>query len=122
MSATPTKICVVCGREMTWRRKWANNWDQVRYCSDACRRQGISDTDRMLERAILELLANRSAEKTICPSEAAKRVGGEQWRALNEPVRRAARRLVAEGKILICQQGKPVDPSRARGAIRLKKV
>ncbi|WP_323808905.1 DUF2256 domain-containing protein [Zeimonas arvi] len=23
---------------MTWRRRWARCWDEVRYCSDACRR------------------------------------------------------------------------------------
>ena len=35
----PTKICVVCGRPFTWRRKWARVWDEVRYCSEACRRR-----------------------------------------------------------------------------------
>ncbi|RIA56246.1 hypothetical protein BXY53_1349 [Dichotomicrobium thermohalophilum] len=34
----PTKTCSVCGRAFTWRRKWARVWDQVRYCSQACRR------------------------------------------------------------------------------------
>ncbi|MDP3521109.1 MAG: DUF2256 domain-containing protein [Hydrogenophaga sp.] len=33
----PSKPCVVCGRTMTWRKAWAKNWDEVRYCSDACR-------------------------------------------------------------------------------------
>ncbi|MSZ56284.1 MAG: DUF2256 domain-containing protein [Actinobacteria bacterium] len=33
------KICVVCGRPFEWRRKWARDWDQVRYCSDQCRAQ-----------------------------------------------------------------------------------
>jgi hypothetical protein len=37
-----------------------------------------------------------------------------------EPARAAARRLVAAGKILITQQGQPVDPSTAKGPIRLK--
>lgn len=34
----PVKICPVCGRPFTWRRKWAKDWAQVRYCSDACRK------------------------------------------------------------------------------------
>lgn len=38
-SALPSKPCAVCGRPMTWRRAWAKNWDQVRYCSEACRRR-----------------------------------------------------------------------------------
>lgn len=33
----PVKTCVTCGRPFTWRKKWALNWDQVKYCSDACR-------------------------------------------------------------------------------------
>ncbi len=37
--ALPRKICVVCGREMVWRKAWAKNWAEVRYCSDACRRR-----------------------------------------------------------------------------------
>ena len=38
-AALPHKICVTCGREMTWRKSWAKNWADVKYCSDACRRQ-----------------------------------------------------------------------------------
>ncbi len=36
-SALPSKPCAACGREMTWRKSWAKNWDEVKYCSDACR-------------------------------------------------------------------------------------
>ncbi|OYW66106.1 MAG: DUF2256 domain-containing protein [Hydrogenophilales bacterium 16-64-46] len=35
----PSKPCAVCGRPMSWRRAWAKNWDEVQYCSDACRRK-----------------------------------------------------------------------------------
>ena len=35
----PSKPCVACGRPMSWRRAWARNWDEVRYCSEACRRR-----------------------------------------------------------------------------------
>ncbi|MGB4346797.1 MAG: DUF2256 domain-containing protein [Burkholderiaceae bacterium] len=35
--ALPTKLCVVCLRPFTWRKKWAANWESVKYCSDACR-------------------------------------------------------------------------------------
>lgn len=36
----PTKICAACRRPFAWRKKWARDWDQVRYCSDACRKAG----------------------------------------------------------------------------------
>ncbi|BDA86777.1 DUF2256 domain-containing protein [Aureimonas sp. SA4125] len=34
----PEKICATCHRPFSWRKKWAKVWDEVRYCSDACRR------------------------------------------------------------------------------------
>ena len=34
----PVKTCVVCNRPFAWRKKWERDWDQVRYCSDRCRR------------------------------------------------------------------------------------
>jgi hypothetical protein len=34
----PSKMCVVCGRPMVWRKSWEKNWDEVKYCSDKCRR------------------------------------------------------------------------------------
>ncbi len=115
------KTCVVCGRTMTWRKSWAKNWEQVRYCSDRCRRRGVKPVDHDLESAILDLLAQRSGSSTICPSEAARAVGGEAWRELMEPTRAAARRLQADGKVTILQKGTEVDPSRARGPIRIRR-
>ena len=118
----PDKVCAACGRTFAWRRKWARDWDQVRYCSDACRRHGVDATDAALEAAILELLASRAGGATICPSEAARAVGGEDWKPLMEPARRAARRLVAAGSLEITQGGRVVDPSTARGPIRLRRT
>lgn len=34
-----SKVCGVCGRPFVWRKKWARNWDEVKYCSQLCRRQ-----------------------------------------------------------------------------------
>ncbi|WP_298486270.1 DUF2256 domain-containing protein [uncultured Maribacter sp.] len=34
----PQKICVVCERPFTWRKKWEKNWGAVKYCSERCRR------------------------------------------------------------------------------------
>jgi hypothetical protein len=33
------KVCATCGRPFAWRRKWADVWDEVRYCSERCRRR-----------------------------------------------------------------------------------
>lgn len=116
------KVCASCGRRIEWRAKWADNWDAVRYCSDACRRRGVTAQDRELEATILTLLAERAASSTICPSDAARAVGEDDWRDLMEPARRAARRLVDAGEVEITQKGSVVDPSTARGPIRIRKV
>lgn len=118
------KLCKSCGRAFAWRPQWARDWDVIKYCSDACRGAQPGAADGVLEAAILELLAERGPGKTICPSEAAKLVGGKEtrrdWEGLMEPARVAARRLVAEGKILMTQHGVVVDPKTAKGPIRLR--
>ncbi|MCR9159045.1 MAG: DUF3253 domain-containing protein [Nannocystaceae bacterium] len=116
-----SKVCASCGRAFSWRKKWARHWDAVRFCSAACRRAKVSAKDRALEAAIVALLDARGPGKTICPSEAARRVDPEQWRPLMEPARRAARRMVARGELEICQRGKVVDPTDAKGPIRLRR-
>lgn len=44
----PTKICVTCDRPFTWRRKWVRDWEQVRYCSERCRRQRPSQQEGVI--------------------------------------------------------------------------
>jgi Protein of unknown function (DUF3253) len=79
-------------------------------------------TGQKLEAAIQELLAARAASSTICPSDAARAVGDENWLDLMEPARRAARRLVEAGEVQITQGGSVVDPSTAKGPIRIRKA
>ncbi|WP_146578690.1 DUF2256 domain-containing protein [Neorhodopirellula pilleata] len=38
----PRKTCPVCGRDFTWRKKWAKDWPSVKFCSERCRRQAKS--------------------------------------------------------------------------------
>jgi hypothetical protein len=38
----PSKRCASCGLPFAWRKKWERDWDQVKYCSDRCRRAGPS--------------------------------------------------------------------------------
>jgi hypothetical protein len=114
------KTCATCGRSMQWRRKWADCWAEIRYCSDTCRAHRPGDLDSAAERCIVELLRARPRNASICPSEAARSLGGDQWRELMGPVRAAARRLAANRVVEITQGGHRIDPSRARGPIRLR--
>jgi hypothetical protein len=123
MPGSPTqddeKVCRVCGRRFAWRKKWERDWDRVRHCSSTCRRRGITDLDERLERALAALLDERTSGATVCPSEAARVVAPNDWRPLMEPARMAARRLVERGLAQITQKGRVVDPSTARGPIRV---
>ncbi|MBI5335522.1 MAG: DUF2256 domain-containing protein [Burkholderiales bacterium] len=38
----PSKPCQHCGRPMSWRKRWARSWDEVRYCSDRCRAEAAA--------------------------------------------------------------------------------
>jgi hypothetical protein len=114
------KRCAACGRPFAWRKKWAAVWDEVRYCSDACRGRRRPPVDARLEDAVRQLLRAGAAGATICPSEAARLVAPEDWRPLMEPARAAARRLAAAGEIDVTQGGRLVDAATARGPIRLR--
>ena len=35
-SDLPFKICPVCNRPFSWRKKWERVWNEVKYCSKVC--------------------------------------------------------------------------------------
>ncbi|MEW1883187.1 DUF3253 domain-containing protein [Rhodococcus sp. NPDC080181] len=80
----------------------------------------MSATDKELEDKIRSLLGARSRDATICPSDVARALSDDAWRDLMEPVRRAARRMVDAGEVEITQKGSVIDPSTAKGPIRIR--
>lgn len=83
----------------------------------------MSPADEAQARAAISSLLDQRAEgKTICPSEAARALGGDDgFRELMPLVRDAARTMVAAGEIDVTQKGEVVDLDSARGPIRLRK-
>ncbi len=81
--------------------------------------------DDEIAATILRLVAERGADKTICPSEVARALDGpgspqDGWRRFMQPVRRAAVRLAEAGEVAILRKGKPVaDPGAFKGIYRL---
>lgn len=77
----------------------------------------------IIEAAILELVRARGVGKTICPSEAARQLATDSapdaWRDLMPAVRATAASLQDEGRIVVTQRGRVVDPLDTRGPIRL---
>jgi hypothetical protein len=79
-----------------------------------------SDAAAMVECAIFDLLERRVPGASLCPSEVARAVDGEAWRARMDEVRAVALRLAREGRLVITQRGVALDPARPlRGAVRL---
>lgn len=114
------KICRTCGRRFGWRRKWADVWGEVRYCSKSCQ-GGPRRLDREIEARLLEMVRARGSQATLCPSEVARDFFPDsRWRNELERVRRAGRRLAASGRIEVTQKGRVVDFSDARGPIRYR--
>ncbi|WP_247828064.1 DUF3253 domain-containing protein [Arthrobacter antioxidans] len=76
-------------------------------------------TDPELRAEILRIAAQRGGGKTLCPSEAARGIGGDRWRDLMPAARRIAFDLAGEGLVHVTQHGEPVAPD-ARGPIRIR--
>ena len=79
--------------------------------------------EQAIEVSMLRLVAERGPDKTCCPSEVARALGGphpDGWGPLMQPVRRVAVRLTKQGRVAILRKGKPVaDPDDFRGVYRL---
>ena len=77
--------------------------------------------NQRLRTTILKLAGERGPDKTICPSDAARAIGGDDWRDLMDDAREAARSLAREGAVDITQKGTALDPDDTwRGPIRIR--
>ena len=46
------KVCLQCGRPFTWRKKWKNCWDEVKYCSKRCRNDKKANKSHPVQKTI----------------------------------------------------------------------
>ncbi|MFK3844279.1 DUF3253 domain-containing protein [Stenotrophomonas sp. NPDC078853] len=73
---------------------------------------------------IIDLLVQRAASASICPSEVARALRPEpgDWRPLMQPVREAAAALAREDRIIITRKDQLLDPEAlGSGPIRLRR-
>jgi Protein of unknown function (DUF3253) len=76
-----------------------------------------------LRAATLALARHRGPTSSICPSDAARAIGGDGWRELTAQSRSVAFALARDGDVEITQRGDAVDPDRpSRGPIRIRAV
>jgi hypothetical protein len=74
-----------------------------------------------LRAAILALAQHRGSNSSICPSDAARAVGGQDWRELSAQSRSIAFALARDGDVEITQRGAVVDPDQpSRGPVRIR--
>ena len=91
--------------------------------------QGLGDSASLenvtqrskLRASILEMTRQRGPSKSICPSDAARAVGGDTWRDLMDQARDIARTLAKDGEVVITQGDDVLDPDATwRGPIRIR--
>ncbi len=111
------KFCQTCGRVIEWRKKWADDWESVRYCSKRCRGARPNATDEALEQAILSALRGK---REVALADAVSGVPADRRGDMRERGRQAARRLANDGRIILYQKGKRVDHSTAKGALDVR--
>lgn len=76
---------------------------------------------RRLRAAIRALAEHRGPNSSTCPSDAARAVGGENWRESMDQARELARELARAGEVEITQGGEVVDPQGDwRGPVRIR--
>ena len=76
-----------------------------------------------IEATLLELAQARGPDRSLDPAEVARALGGDRpdgWGPLMQPVRRAAVRLMKQGRVVITRKGRPVDPDDFRGVYRIR--
>ena len=71
--------------------------------------------------AIDELLGRRAEGATVCPSEVARALAGDDgpWRALMPEVRSVAGAMARQGRLAVTRGGEAVDAEAGGGPIRL---
>ena len=73
-----------------------------------------------IEEALLRLLAQAGAGRTVNPTDVARALEpGPSWHLLMPAVRRAAVALASAGRLVIYRKGNPVDPNDFKGVYRL---
>ena len=77
------------------------------------------DLEQRLRDAVLDLLGRRAPTSTICPSDAARAVGGSTWRDAMPLAREVAAHLADEGVVEVRQKGERVDVRTAKGPVRI---
>jgi hypothetical protein len=82
---------------------------------------GDGDLRWRAEATIDALTRHRAPDRSICPSDAARVIGGTRWRGRMDLVREVAADMAERRQIDVTQRGKAVTGRNWRGPVRLRK-
>jgi hypothetical protein len=109
----PSKVCVVCNRPFTWRKKWEKVWDEVSTCSKSCnasRRKGNSNSKDDDEGLNTDLSTTTETVNIIDPNkELTKKQLLRKQRKDDVKIKKQERRLKREGNASPDVGRKPCD-------------
>ncbi|KNY04894.1 DUF3253 domain-containing protein [Microbacterium sp. GCS4] len=72
--------------------------------------------------AAIRALTRKRAESSICPSDVARTIGGDSWRARMDDVRRVTGELADRGDVVVTQKGEPVRLADVKGPVRIRRA
>lgn len=94
----PTKVCVTCNREFTWRKKWEKNWDEITTCSKRCnteRKRALRKSES--EESDAGSSASTEAGTTVLPARDERKAARKAAKAERRE-RRAGRAKMSVGQ------------------------
>lgn len=77
-------------------------------------------TNRRIDATLRALLRSRAPDRSICPSDIARIVGGATWRGLLPVVRERAVKLAGSGELEIVRRGRVVKRNPTEGVLRYR--
>ncbi|MEV4736901.1 MULTISPECIES: DUF3253 domain-containing protein [unclassified Microbacterium] len=72
--------------------------------------------------ATIRALTRKRTESSICPSDVARTIGGDSWRARLDDVRRVTGELADRGDVVVTQKGEPVRLAEVKGPVRIRRA
>lgn len=117
-----SKTCAACGRPFSWRRKWAEHWSEVKFCSRRCRGLKVRRVDREIETLLLTALRSESSPASIDPAKTirAQRSDLPDVQSSIERIHRAVRRLAERGDIELILHNRLISPGELRAGVRIR--
>ena len=72
--------------------------------------------------ATIRALTRKRTESSICPSDVARTIGGDSWRARMDDVRRVTGELADRGDVVVTQKGESVRLADVKGPVRIRRA